>query len=105
MKKPRGPSQREWESMPRKMRLGDAHVQEEVYQQMTACMKAMDEFLNGDKKGADRPWGIVVMMFPYGDVEGRCNYMSNGADRKDIVKLMHEMIARFQADLSGHQHA
>jgi hypothetical protein len=43
------------------------------------------------------------MVFPFGDVTGRCNYMSNGADRKDIVVLMREMIARFsgQPEISG----
>ena len=43
------------------------------------------------------------MMFPYGDTTGRCNYMSNGADRRDVVTLMKEMIARFegQPEVSG----
>lgn len=43
------------------------------------------------------------MMFPFENFDGRCNYMSNGADRQDIVTLMREMIARFegQPELKG----
>jgi hypothetical protein len=36
------------------------------------------------------------MVFPFGDRTGRCNYISNGADRRDIVTLMKEMIGRFE---------
>ena len=63
---------------------------------MTAVMAAIDDFLNPGQKGNDRQWGVVLMMFPFGPVDGRCNYMSNGADRKDIVTLMKEMLTRFE---------
>ena len=101
--KRRGPSQRHFERQAPDQRLGDAGVQEDMYAQLTAVMGAIDDFLNQGIKGSARPWGIVVMMFPYGNVEGRCNYMSNGADRKDVVTLMKEMVARFegQPDLKG----
>jgi len=77
-------------------RLGDAPVEAEYYDKMVGVTKAIDEFFNGQDKGQDRKVGFVLMVFPFGDVEGRCNYMSNGADRKDIVVLMKEMIARFE---------
>ena len=77
-------------------RLGDAPVQAEYAEQMTAVMAAVDELFNGELKGPDKKVGIVMMVFPYGDTTGRCNYMSNGADRRDIVTLMKEMIARFE---------
>jgi hypothetical protein len=66
--------------------------------------KVLDVCLNGDKRGNDREWGFVCMVFPFGDdPKGRCNYISNGADRKDVVTLMKEMIARFegQPELKG----
>jgi hypothetical protein len=47
----------------------------------------------------------VLLVFPFGDAEGnRCNFISNGADRKDIVVLFKEMIARFegQPEMKGH---
>ncbi len=84
-------------------RLGDAPVEAEYHEKMTAIMQALDEFLNGGAKAPNKKIGLVVMMFPYGDIDGRCNYMSNGADRRDVVVLMKEMIARFegQPEMSG----
>lgn len=77
--------------------LGDAPIQEEYYDKMQAMAAALDEFLNGDAKGKDRETGFVVLVFPFGDdPKSRCNFISNGADRKDIVSLFKEMIARFE---------
>ena len=59
-------------------------------------MGFLDELFNGKAKGPARKTGIVVLVFPFGDDTGRCNFMSNGADRADIVTLMKEMIARFE---------
>jgi hypothetical protein len=77
-------------------RLGDAPIEPEYIEQMTAVVQTLDQFFNGDKRGEDRKTGLVLLVFPFGDVEGRCNFMSNGADRKDIVTLFREMIARFE---------
>jgi len=84
--------------------LGDAPIQPEYREQMEAVMRTLDEFMNGEARGRDRRTGIVVLMFPFGDVTGRCNFMSNGADRKDLVTLFKEMIARFegQPEIEGH---
>jgi hypothetical protein len=35
-------------------------------------------------------------MFPFGATDGRCNFISNGADRAEIVSLFKEMISRFE---------
>jgi hypothetical protein len=82
--------------------LGDGPVEEQYHAMMTGIMKAVDETFNGQVR--PRKTGIVMLVFPYGDVEGRCNFMSNGANRRDIVCLMKEMIARFegQPEMSGH---
>lgn len=84
-------------------RLGDAPAEAQYYEKMKAVTQAIDEFFNGDKKGDARPIGFILMVFPFGDIEGRVNYMSNGADRADVVTLMKEMIARFegQPELKG----
>lgn len=85
-------------------RLGDAPIQERYRQMMNAVAQALDQSFNGDKRGNDRETGFVLMVFPFGDVHGaRCNYISNGADRKDVVALMKKMIARFegQPELQG----
>lgn len=81
-------------------RLGDAPISAEYHSKMVAIAHAIDDFFN---EGDDRKTGFVLMVFPYGDTSGRCNYMSNGADRKDVVALMREMIARFegQPEITG----
>lgn len=84
-------------------RLGDGPVEAEYHDKMVAIVQALDETFNRDAKGDDRKVGFVLMVFPFGDVEGRCNYMSNGADRRDVVTLMREMIARVsgQPEIKG----
>lgn len=83
--------------------LGDAPVQTEYRQQMEAVSRAIDGIFNGNARGDDRKVGFVLLVFPFGDDPGRCNFMSNGADRRDIVVLFREMIARFegQPEASG----
>lgn len=94
---------RTFADLPPEKRLGDKPVEPEVIKQMEAIARTLDEFLNEGKLGEARPWGFVVMIFPFGDQTGRCNFMSNGADRREIVVLMKEMIARFegQAEVKG----
>ena len=84
----------------KKHQLGDAPIQEEHRHAMNMVAGAIDKIFNGNTKGKDRKTGFVLMVFPFTEVGenggGRCNYISNGADRKDIIVLMKEMIARFE---------
>lgn len=85
-------------------RLGDAPIQPEYHAQMNAVAQGLDQIFNGKTKGANRATGFVLLVFPFGSADGsRCNFISNGADRRDVVTLMKEMIARFegQPELSG----
>lgn len=85
-------------------RLGDAPIQDAYRERMNAVARALDEMFNGETQGADRATGFVLLVFPFGAAEGnRCNFISNGADRRDVVTLMKEMIARFegQPEMSG----
>lgn len=77
-------------------RLGDAPIEESYREKMRAIAQTLDEFFNGDTKGKDRKTGFVLLVFPFGGQDGRCNYISNGADRRDIVTMMKEQIARFE---------
>lgn len=88
--------QREFEAQKPHQRLGDAPVQDEYHAQMTAVVTVLDEVFNQGARGNARKTGFVLLVFPYGNVEGRCNYMSNGADRRDVLTLMREMVARFE---------
>lgn len=79
-------------------RLGDGPIEEAYRAKMNAIASALDKFLNGNTTGEDREVGFVLMVFKYGEVteDSRCNYISNGANRKDVVTLMKEMISRFE---------
>jgi len=85
-------------------RLGDAPIEPHLREQMNAIARALDEALNGEARGKDRKIGFVLLVFPFEGHEGRCNYISNGGDRRDIVTLMTEQIKRFegQPEMTGH---
>lgn len=84
--------------------IGDAPIEKKYRDLMLTIAEVLDEFLNGKKvKKGDRKTGFVLLVFPYNDHGGRCNYISNGARREDIVVLMKEQIVRFegQPDTEG----
>jgi hypothetical protein len=76
--------------------LGDAPIDPKHHKMMNALAGALDKVFNGEDRGAERKVGFVLLVFEYGEKEGRCNYISNGADRRDIVTLMKEQIKRFE---------
>jgi hypothetical protein len=84
--------------------LGDKPIDQKYRDQMNAVAEALDRIFNGEARGAARKAGFVLLVFEYGEKQGRCNYISNGADRKDIVTLFKEQIKRFegQPDITGH---
>jgi hypothetical protein len=84
--------------------LGDAPISAEYINKMRAVAQTLDQFFNGDVKGDKRETGFVLLVFPFGESEGRCNYISNGASRRDIVTMMREQIKRFegQPEMKGH---
>jgi hypothetical protein len=84
--------------------LGDAPIEQEYREKMQRLAQAIDHIFNEGARGDARKVGFVLMVFPFGDKSGRCNYISNGADRHDIVTMMKEQIKRFedQPDMTGH---
>ena len=86
------------------MTLGDASIEPKYIEMMNGIARALDRAFNGDAKGKDRKTGFVLLVFDYGESEGRCNYISNGANRQDIVTLFKEQIKRFegQPEIKGH---
>lgn len=84
-------------------RLGDGPIENRHIGKMNEVAGALDELFNGNAKGNNRNFGFVLLVFPFGEGNGRCNFISNGADRKDIVVLFKEMIAWFegQPDAQG----
>jgi hypothetical protein len=98
-----GDPREEFEQQRPSEKLGDQPVEEQHHAKMTTVVQLLDTIFNGKIGGRDRKIGFVVMVFPYGDAGGRCNYMSNGADRRRVATLMKEMVARFegQPEMTG----
>jgi hypothetical protein len=90
--------------MTKKHNIGDAPIEDAYHEQMNAIAQALDTLFNGPVKGPDRKVGFVLLVFEYGEKEGRCNYVSNGADRRDIVTLFKEQIKYFEGQpvVKGH---
>jgi hypothetical protein len=91
----------------RRHELGDQPIQAQYTAAMNMVARILDQFFNPGVAGKDRKTGFVLMVFPYNEVlneDGRCNYISNGADRREIITLMKEQIKRFegQPDITGH---
>jgi len=84
-------------------RLGDAPIEPQFRDTMNAVARGLDDVLNGEARGKDRKVGFVLLVFPFDAHDGRCNYISNGADRRDIVVMFKEQIKRFegQPDITG----
>jgi hypothetical protein len=76
--------------------LGDAPVEAQYKEKMHQVVRALDAIFNDGARGKERKTWFVLLVFPFGDHSGRCNYMSNGADRRDIVTMFKEQIARFE---------
>jgi hypothetical protein len=81
-------------------RVGDGPIEPKLHDMMNALARGVDEILNG--KGGTKKNGFVMLVFPFDGHEGRCNYISN-AERKDIVVLLKEQLARFEGapDVQG----
>jgi hypothetical protein len=86
-----------------KFQYGDAPIEPDYIEKMKALARAMDEIFNGELRGHDRTTGFIMLVFPFNSHEGRCNYISNGAAREDVIVMLKEQIKRFegQPEMSG----
>lgn len=76
--------------------LGDAPIEPGYKRMMNDIAFALDIAFNGNAKGDDRTTGFVLLVFPFGSSDGRCNYISNGAEREAIITLLREQADRFE---------
>jgi hypothetical protein len=74
--------------------LGDGPIEDAYRDDMNRLAHMLDQFFNGEARGADRQTGFVLIVFGFGDT-GRANYISN-ADRADVVTMLKQQIARFE---------
>jgi hypothetical protein len=59
----------------------------------------IDKILNGNDVEHDkslRKNGFVLLIFPYDREDARCNYISNGAQRADIIQMFKDQIKHFE---------
>lgn len=79
--------------------LGDQPIQKEFEDMMNRIAFYLDCAFNSPEVVKDktlRKTGFVLLLFPFNDDQGRCNYISNGANREDIIKLLEEQAKRFR---------
>ena len=77
----------------KKHTLGDAPIELKHRDMMNELARKLDGFFNG--KDVPKHTGFVLLVFPFDNHEGRCNYISN-ANRGDVVTLLKEQLARFE---------
>ena len=77
----------------------DGPVEDRYVATMEHIAALLDRAFNGDRRGDERDTGFVLLVFPFGSGDGRCNYVSNGADRADVLKLLQEQAKRFEEGL------
>lgn len=83
--------------------LGDKPIEAAYEQGMKDVARAIDAMFNGPDTGKEKTVAFILMVFPFNNHDGRCNYMSN-AKREDVLVLLKEQVARFegQAEVVGH---
>jgi hypothetical protein len=77
-------------------RLGDGPIEPRHHRLMNTLADMLDDAFNGDKQGADRTVGFILMAFDFRRADGLCNYISN-ADRAGVVRVLEDQLARFKA--------
>lgn len=82
-------------SVKQHQRLGDGPIEARHHKMMNTLAHSLDELFNGDARGPERQTGFILMVFPFGNNEGRANYISN-AERADVVTMLKEQLARFE---------
>lgn len=76
--------------------LGDGPIESAYIDKMQGVARELDAIFNNGATGDDRTTGFVLLVFPFGSADGRCNYISNGADRSDVATLLEEQAKRFR---------
>jgi hypothetical protein len=74
--------------------LGDAPIEPTYEDRMRSVARALDILFNNGLK--PRTTGFVLLVFPFGSADGRCNYISNGADRHDVAILLRQQAELFE---------
>lgn len=68
----------------------DCEKDKETQDLMQLAALKLDNHFNRGFKGAKKQIGFIIFVFNFGDPYGLTNYISNGADRKEVGRLMVE---------------
>jgi hypothetical protein len=81
-------------------RLGDGPIDPALHASMNKIGRVMGNVFKNLGHGQ---WGFCLMVFPFTNFDGRCNYISN-AKREDVLILLKEQVRRFEGapDVEGH---
>jgi len=80
---------------PTQNQLGDAPILTDNRKQMKQVARLLDNIFNGESEALPLKNGFILMVFPFSEHGGRCNYISN-AQRDDVVVMLKEQLARFE---------
>lgn len=75
--------------------IGDGPIDPQYMAVMRTLAEVLHEAFNGPVPIKEGTVGFVLLVFPFGTHQGRCNYISN-ADRSDIKTMLKEQLARFE---------
>lgn len=79
--------------------LGDKPIEPHLVEMMNALARGVDKILNGEgTPKAEKQNGFILLVFPFAGHKGRANYISN-AERKDVIVMLKEQLARFEGQL------
>lgn len=73
-----------------------SEIEQQYKDTMRALASAIDQMLNPPNE--PKQTGFVLLMFGFGDIGERMNYISNG-QREDVVKSLGELLARFKGEM------
>ena len=82
--------------------IGDAPIEPEYQAKMNAIAEGLDKIFNGAAHGEEPQTGFVLLIFPFWDHWGRCNYISN-ADPADILTMLRGQVKRLE-ERTGKDH-
>ena len=84
---------------------GTSPIEPGLRELMNQMAAALNDTLNPPRHdNEEKSWGFVLLVFPFEDHGGFCNYISN-AKAEDIKVLLREQLAQLEgrvSDVKGH---
>ena len=81
----------------------DQTAPERLQDFLSSIAAALDQILNGKEVLKDktlRKTGFILMIYPYGSIDDRCNFITNGATRTEIIARLKTQIQTFEDQIA-----